>query len=230
MRLLPVASVEETRQRGSLQVQILSRTISVQSSQSLFSTRLAIYSGAALAGIVVGLFALYLELGPWYSWGDVRNGSWITDLSAGSPSAGLYVRAGTAVNALLALNSSEAVYFFAFNDSEGQALTARCTYTIEGRDPDARWWSVTVYGADGYLLRSANGRYTANRDTVVRRADGSFHVTLAHSESVGANEPDAIPTGAGAFNLTLRLYNPAPDVTADPAHTTLPAIRRTSCP
>jgi hypothetical protein len=44
-----------------------------------------------------------------------------------------------------------------------------------------------------------------------------------------AGGPNALPTGGQTFSLTLRLYNPAPVVTADPAHVALPSIKKVSC-
>ena len=38
-----------------------------------------------------------------------------------------------------------------------------------------------------------------------------------------------IPVAKAPFSLTLRLYNPGPRVTADPAHAALPKIEKVSC-
>ena len=94
------------------------------------------------------------------SW--VANGPWRINLAVGSDEAGLYDRATVALIALFALNRSEAIYFIAREDDEGRRLTADCDYRIEGSDPDARWWSIVLYGEDHFLVPNEQGRYSFN--------------------------------------------------------------------
>jgi hypothetical protein len=50
-------------------------------------------------------------------------------------------------------------------------------------------------------------------------------VTLSKDKADG----NWIPIARGRFNLTIRLYNPAAEVIADPAHVALPTIRKETC-
>src|SRR6267154_6111337 len=71
----------------------------------------------------------------------VANGPWRMSAVAGSMDADLYTRAIVAVTGLFALNQSETIYFSAEESDTHQRLLARCSYAIEGKSLDARWWS-----------------------------------------------------------------------------------------
>jgi hypothetical protein len=178
------------------------------------------------AGVALGLLSVWLALGRGAPLGgDVRDGPWSTSLATGSTQSGAMARASVALHGLLALNRSETIYYSATADDAGGALDARCAYRVTGRDPPARWWSITAYGADDYLIPNAAHLYSVSKNSVRRDADGSFTVTVARN----AAGPNAIASGSGAFSLTLRLYNPDAAVAADPAHVALPRIEKGSC-
>jgi hypothetical protein len=181
--------------------------------------------GVLALGIVLGLAATWATVirGGWG--GDVQNGPWKTSLTTGSSEGGMYQRASVAVHGLLALNRSETIYYTANTDSAGARLSGACTYLVVGRDPPTRWWSITAYGADDYLIANPAGRYSVSMNSVQRAGDGTFRVTVAKAGS-GANW---IPPGDGPFSLSIRLYNPDAKVAADPAHVVLPIITKEGC-
>jgi hypothetical protein len=178
------------------------------------------------AGVVLGLFVTWLTIVRGAGMGgDVLDGPWRTSLLTGSTQSGPVLRANVALHGLLALNRSETIYYTATTDSAGDALDGRCTYRVTGRDPPARWWSITAYGADDYLIATPSELYSVSKNSIVRRADGSFIVTVLKD----ANTVDQIAVGDGRFSLTLRLYNPDASVAADPAHVALPTIEKAGC-
>jgi hypothetical protein len=181
--------------------------------------------GVLAIGVVLGLAATWATVirGGWG--GAVSDGPWKTSLTVGSAENGMYSRASVAVHGLLALNRSETIYYTANTDSAGERLSGKCTYSVTGRDPPTRWWSITAYGADDYLIPNAAGRYSASMSSVLRGDNGEFGVVVGKKGS-GNNW---IPVGDGPFSLSLRLYNPDPKVAADPAHVALPTITRESC-
>jgi hypothetical protein len=181
--------------------------------------------GMLVVGIVLGLAATWFTVFRGTMAGSVSDGAWKTSLYAGSSEGGPYLRAAIAVHGLLALNRRETIYYTAAADSDGAALNGGCVYQITGRDPPARWWSVTAYGADDFLIPNAAGRYSVSMNSVARRADGSFTITVA-KDAAAAN---GIPVAEAPFNLSLRLYNPDAAVAADPAHVALPVIRKVRC-
>jgi len=181
---------------------------------------------ALIAGTALGLFVTWLTVVRGGGMGgDTVNGPWRTSLLTGSTQSGAALRASVALHGLLALNRSETIYYTAVTDSAGDALDGRCTYRVTGRDPPARWWSITAYGADDYLIATPSELYSVSKNSIVRRPDGSFIVTVLRN----AGSVDQIAVGDGRFSLTLRLYNPAPSVAADPTHVALPTIEKAGC-
>lgn len=160
---------------------------------------------------------------------QTATGPWETDLTIGSMEADPYTRARVAVAGLLALNRNETIYFTAGRDGGGERLRVSCGYRIEGTDPPARWWSITLYGDDHFLVSNPQQRYSYGGETVARNEDGSFTI------AVGPNETDGnwIPTGDGltgdTFTLTLRLYNPDENAARNPSGIVLPQIAKEAC-
>lgn len=178
------------------------------------------------------LLALLLAYGSAY-WAlhqraaGIQNGEWETDIEHGSAQAGLYQRAQTALYRLWGLNATEAVYFLAKTDSEGQLLQPQCHYRIDGSDLDARWWSLTVYG-NFHLIANEDGRYSYSQTTVRREPDGHWIIHLAGERQPG----NWLPAGkqASELVLNLRAFNPSAALMADLATAPLPKIQRVSCP
>lgn len=176
-------------------------------------------------GIVIGLAATWLFVIRGSMPGGVTDGPWKTNLLIGSSGGSMGTRASVAVHGLLALNRSETIYYSTDRDSDGNALDGTCTYLVAGRDPPARWWSITAYAADDYLIPNAAKRYSVSKTSVTRNASGEFVATVSPKHF----PRDWIALQNGRFNLTLRLYNPAASVAADPAHVALPSVKKVSC-
>ncbi|HTW34603.1 MAG TPA: DUF1214 domain-containing protein [Rhizomicrobium sp.] len=185
--------------------------------------------GTAIAGVALGLAATWFVTSRGDMGDGVADGPWRTSLVAGSLQSDPYTRARVALHGLLALNRNETIYYTATEDGSGRRLDGKCRYQISGRDPNTRWWSVTAYGGDDYLIPNAKNLYSVSATSVIRKKDGSFVVDVG-----GGARPRAdaswIPAGEGTFSLTLRLYNPGPDVAIDPEHAALPEIHRVWCP
>lgn len=157
----------------------------------------------------------------------VHNGPWRTSASTGSVSANPWERATVALAGLYALTPQEAVYFTAFRDSHDEPLRGGACYRVQGQPPPSRWWSLTVYGEDHYLVPNAQNLYARHASNLPAQADGGFVIDLAARPSAERGLP--IPQD-GPFSLTLRVYNPAPAVLAQLATVPLPTITREPCP
>jgi hypothetical protein len=188
--------------------------------------KLGMKISAGLAGTALGLFATWFTVVRVAVPGGVENGPWRTDLAAGNPRSNPYTRAKIALHGFLALNARETVYYTATRDSEGHRLDGRCVYEISGHDPDARWWSITAYGRDEFLIPNPTNRYSVSKTTVARDPGGAFLVEVGGAKQ-GVNW---IALAPGRFSLSLRLYNPGPPVVFDPAHVVLPTLKKVSCP
>jgi len=156
----------------------------------------------------------------------MKNGAWTVNTAIGSKQAGMYPRAIVARIGLFALNKSEAIYYSASTDDEGQLLRAGCDYRIEGNDLGARWWSITVYGADQFLIPNEKNRYAYNGKTVKREKDGNYKIYL----SATPKEKNWLPAGnEEQLYVLLRLYNPDISVVEDPGNIKLPRIIKEGC-
>jgi hypothetical protein len=132
-----------------------------------------------VAGVALGLAATWATAIRGSMGGSVDNGPWRTSLYIGSSESGPYLRARIAVHGLLALSREETLYYTATGDSDGHALAGNCSYRIEGRDPPARWWSITAYGADDFLIPNSAERYSVSMNSVARGPDGTFALTVS---------------------------------------------------
>lgn len=180
--------------------------------------------------LVLGLGSAYWAVQSGLAAEDLRSGPWRTSLTTGSAEASAYTRARVAVAGLLALAPSETIYFTAVDDSDGEPLRANCDYRLVGGGLPARWWSVTAYAADHFLIPNDAGVYSISRTSVRREAQGGpWTASVSSRASEGNWLPSGRPGDAGAFSLTLRLYNPAPSVARDPARVVLPSIVREAC-
>jgi hypothetical protein len=177
-----------------------------------------------VAGIALGLAVTWATAIRGTMGGNIDDGPWRTSLYIGSSESGPYLRAQIAVHGLLALSREETLYYTAARDSDDQTLVGNCSYRIEGRDPPARWWSITAY-ADDFLIPNSADRYSVSMNSVARGPDGSFAVTLSKTQA----ERNWIPVTDGPFDLTIRLYNPQTSVVADPANVPLPIIKTANC-
>ena len=157
---------------------------------------------------------------------SVKNGAWNVNTDIGSRWAGIYTRAVVARIGLFALNKTEAIYFSAQTDDTGEPLNATCDYRIEGNDFDARWWSITVYGSDQFLIPNEQHRYAYNGKSVQREPDGSYIIHL----SAAPKEKNWLPTGnEEQFYVLLRLYNPEATVVKRPGSIDVPKIIKEEC-
>ncbi len=156
----------------------------------------------------------------------LRNGPWRTSATTGSEASNPWERAAVAVAGLYALTTQEAIYYTAFTDSKGETLRGDCHYRLRGTPPPARWWSITAYGADNYLVANKAGIFGRHAGNLPPQEDGGFNIEL----SASSQEPSALPTPeTGPYSLTLRLYNPAAEVIAQLTTIPLPVIDRVNC-
>lgn len=184
--------------------------------------------GVIVFAVVVGAGSAWWAILGSVKVSGVQNGAWHTSTAIGSTASGPYMRAQIALTGLLALNKSEAIYFLASEDDEGRPLTGACDYEVTGRNFAARWWSITAYGSDHYLIPNDANLYSYNVASLgIRFAPISkWRINVSAQEQASNWLPVATDD---AFSLTLRLYNPSAQIVTDPAAVGLPAIKRLSC-
>jgi hypothetical protein len=182
------------------------------------------FGSIILVSLVLGIGSALWLIGRVFS-SPIQNGPWIYNPLIGSQAAQGYLRATIAKVGLLALSQAEAIYFIASRDSDGNPLKGGTTYRIEGENFQARWWSITAYAPDSFLIPNSQNRYSYNMDNLLRNQDGSYTIYASSSEQDG----NWLPTGqAKTFDLTLRLYNLAPSMIKNIDKIALPRIIKES--
>lgn len=182
--------------------------------------------GVVATALVLGLGSVLLTLRGGLGADQVKVGPWATNLVIGGVDADAYTRARVALFGLLALDKKETIYYTAGADSAGEALSGSCSYVLKGRDLAARWWSVTAYGPDSYLIPNDANIYSFSKPSVQREADGSYVVHISPVKQDG----NWVPVKPGQrFDLTARFYNPDASVVAAPEKADLPTITKEGC-
>jgi hypothetical protein len=175
-----------------------------------------------LAGMLIGAALAFFWFRHPSADATIAIGAWRANLEAGSQSAGLFSRARIAANGLLALNRGETIYFVAAQDDAGNTLSGACQYDVVGPAPAARWWSITLYGEDLFLVANPANRFSFNQANVTLDADKTFHIVVADKQQSG----DWLPAPPdGNFLLVLRLYNPDPALAAQPQGLKAPTVK-----
>ena len=190
-------------------------------------------STAALVLYAVSL-ALLLGLGSahWavladYPFGKVKAGAWQAAPRVGSREADPYARAVLARTAEIPLAIGEGLALTATQDSSGRTLDAGCAYRVGRATPQARYWTLTLYDADGRPVASELQRSGFTSAEVLRDQDGGFSVVIAREPKPGnwLQAPES-----GRLGLALRLYDtPVATGMANLDPRVFPSIERLEC-
>jgi hypothetical protein len=125
-----------------------------------------------------------------------------------------------AIVALIGLGANQpedAIYPMSYGDADGQPYDGANDYVLHfGKQelpPVSAFWSVTLYDADGFPVPNALNRHAlGDRDPLKFNADGSLDLYLQQKSPGKDKEANWLPTPAGEFTLTMRLYAPKPQV------------------
>ena len=161
-----------------------------------------LFSFAVAAAFGLGLTQYALTRGT--AFGAITIGAWTAWPKTGTTNIDPYARAAIARSGELPIGSGDGVAFFASSDDTGRPLDGRCTVTIAGTTPAARFWTMTLYDLDGRLVANAADRYGFTSQEIARGADGSFQIVLAPRARPG----NWLPTGGiDRYVVVLRLYD-----------------------
>jgi hypothetical protein len=182
--------------------------------------------GVILVALVIGVGSAVWVIKSFSATEAIKAGAWTTNPLIGSVQADMYLRAYVARTGLFALGKTEALYYNAFTDEDGDPLRADCDYIIEGGDLPARWWSITAYDKDHFLVPNVLNRYSYNAKNVGRNEQGRYKIQLSPTPKVQNWLP---APRQGNMSLTLRAYNPAPALAENMGSVELPRITKAGC-
>jgi hypothetical protein len=180
-----------------------------------------------LIAAALGLGATWFTLTRGVAFGALTIGAWTAWPKSGSADIDPYARAMVARTGELPTGMGDGVAFYAHTDDVGNAFDGRCTFTISGMTPAARYWTVTLYSPEGRLVANTIDRHSFTSEEILRDDDGRFTITVAPLARPG----NWLPTGGiDQFVLVWRLYDTAIGVAI---RTTkdgpMPAIQRKGC-
>ncbi|WP_081590517.1 DUF1214 domain-containing protein [Blastomonas sp. AAP53] len=184
------------------------------------------YGVMLVAGLAIGAGTAVVQLRQSFAALGIENGPWSTGNNVGTADASVSTRATVALRGLLALPEREAIYFNATTDSAGRTLEGRCAYRVSGGAIDARWWSLTLYDAKGYLIPNPASVYSVGSGALTPAEAARWQVDIARQRT-GAHWI-AMPDDQ-RFELTLRAYHPSRDLLARRGSVKLPSIERGEC-
>jgi hypothetical protein len=169
----------------------------------------------------------------------INENGWSFHLNIGNYGTHYLVRAAVAQFGFGTNIPADAVYTSTEKDISGVLLTGTNSYVIHfapgQTPPEMGFWSVTVYGKNGFFLENSIHRYDVGSQTgLVTNPDGSLDIFLQNTQpqtmqsnwlpipAVQADDP------TDSFNLTLRIYGP--DQSVQEGTWTPPTLSRTNAP
>jgi hypothetical protein len=176
---------------------------------------------------VVGLGLTYYSLTEGLAFGTLGVGAWTAQPRNGSVDIDPYARAAISRNGQLPVGLGDGVAFAARTDDRRNPLDGRCDVVVTGTTPQARFFTITLYDPDGGIVANATNRYGFTSQELVRRADGSFEITVGPRARPG----NWLPTGGvERYVLVLRLYDtPVGVATRSGRDTPMPSVNGGRC-
>jgi hypothetical protein len=189
----------------------------------LFGTLLALTIAAG-----IGLGATWLAITQGTAYGGVTIGAWTAWPKVGTAGIDPYARAMVARSGELPVGSGDGVAFYARTDDVGRPLDGRCDAVIDGITPQARYWTTTLYDLEGRLVANSVQRYGFTSQEIIRRADGTFEITVGPRARPGNWLPSG---GIERYVLVVRLYDtPIGVATRTGREAPMPSITQGACP
>jgi hypothetical protein len=162
----------------------------------------------------------------------VKNDIWTTLPSPGDPDRSIYTRAAVAAAGTFASKKPEQAYYQTEIDIEDQPLNGNCLYRLSGEDIESRWWSITAYANDGFLIENTEKLYSYNSETINYNANGGFEIYfLGDNDFISdvSNENWLRVNQDENFNVSLRIYYPGEEFFSNLRRVNLPIVEKVKC-
>ena len=162
----------------------------------------------------------------------VKNDIWTILPSPGDPDRSIYTRAAVAAAGTFASKKPEQAYYQTEIDIEDQPLNGNCLYRLSGEDIESRWWSITPYANDGFLIENTEKLYSYNSETINYNANGGFEIYfLGDNDFISdvSNENWLRVNQDENFNVSLRIYYPGEEFFSNLRRVNLPIGEKVKC-
>jgi hypothetical protein len=162
----------------------------------------------------------------------VKNDIWTILPSPGDPDRSIYTRAAVAAAGTFASKKPEQAYYQTEIDIEDQPLNGNCLYRLSGEDIESRWWSITAYANDGFLIENTEKLYSYNSETINYNANGGFEIYfLGDNDFISdvSNENWLRVNQDENFNVSLRIYYPGEEFFSNLRRVNLPIVEKVKC-
>jgi hypothetical protein len=189
----------------------------------LFLGTLIAFAIAAALGLAA-TFAVVTRGAPF---GAITIGVWSASPRAGTEDIDPYARAAIARSGELPTGSGDGLAFTARADDAGRPLDGRCEVVLNGTTPPARYWTITIYDAQGQLIANSIARQGFTSQEIVRGGAGTFEIVVGPRPRSG----NWLPTsGTERYILVLRLYDtPVGVTTRNAREAQMPTIVQRAC-
>jgi len=187
--------------------------------------KIAIGLGLVLLAVVLGSGVGIYNISSGKSNSQRTIGNWKTvDKDKDLSTADLLTIAQVAVYGPYALTKKEVIYLSTSTDSEGNALDPKSDYVINGKKLDAKYWSITAYDENGFLIKNPIHKYGYNLEDVKYEADStSYKINLSGTEK----KENWLPiNNVQKTSLIIRLYLPSEKLRENLTVETLPTIQK----
>ena len=160
-----------------------------------------------------------------------KNDIWRILPSPGDPDRNIYTRAAVAAMGTFASKKPEQAYFSTKTDINDQPLSGNCLYKLTGEDIESRWWSITAYAEDGFLVENSEKLYSYNNETISYISDGYEIYFLGQNEFMEeANTSNWLRVNPDEdFSVSLRIYAPGEEFFSNLRRINLPIIEKIRC-
>ncbi|PWB28153.1 DUF1214 domain-containing protein [Flavobacterium sp. HTF] len=187
--------------------------------------KIAIGLGLVLLAVVLGSGIGVYNITSGKSDSQRTIGNWQTvDKDKDLSTVDLLTIAQVAVFGPYALTKKEVIYLSTSTDSDGNPLDPKSDYVINGKKLDAKYWSITAYDQNGFLIKNPINKYSYNLEDVKYESDSTtYKINLSGSEK----KENWLPiNNVEKTTLIIRLYLPSEKLRENLTVETLPIIQK----
>lgn len=180
----------------------------------------------SIAACIFGIGSAQIVLDSELEFNKVTLGQWEIWPTAGEPDADPYTKAYLARKGTVWMGVTEGLILFARNDTGNDRLNGQCIYTLSGRVPRGRLWTLTSQTASSASNPPAPQVHFITSNDIIWEEDGQLIITI--SQNVQPGNWLQVDSN-GDFHLVLRIYDTPLTTGALDAAIITPSIIKGDC-